>query len=94
MRLFSTTCTVGEEKIYGKTVAEVIKNLCETKGREFEDSVFEPVSGRLRIGYVILVNGEPIDFDRGLHRKVKNGDTISILAALGGGCLKPKAKAW
>ena len=85
MRLFCTTCTVGEGKIKGKTVGETIKNLCDAKGAEFRKSLFEPKSGLIRNDYVILVNGKPIDSHQDLNLKVKKGDTVAILPALGGG---------
>ena len=87
MRLFGVTCTLGESEceIKDKTVGDFIKNLCETKGAEFKKSLLEPKSGRIRGEYVVLVNGKPIDSVHELNLKVKKGDTIAILPALGGG---------
>ncbi len=85
MRLFCTTCTVGESEIKGKTVGEVIKNLCNTRGSEFRKSLLEPRTGKISIDYVILVNGKPIDSAQELNLRVKKGDAIAILPALGGG---------
>jgi molybdopterin converting factor small subunit len=87
MRIFGTTIAVGdrEGEIKGKTVGEVINNLCNIKGTEFRESLFEPGSCHVRDEYVVLVNGKPIDPLQELNRKVKRGDTIAILPALGGG---------
>jgi len=87
MRLFCTTYIVGEGdgEIKGKTIGEVIKNLCVAKGSEFGESLLEPETGQIRNYYVILVNGKPIDTVQDMNTKVKKGDTIAILPALGGG---------
>lgn len=87
MRIFGTTIVVGdcEGEIKGKTVGEVINNLCDIKGAEFRESLFEPGSCHIRDEYVILVNGKPIDSLQELNLKVKKGNTIAILPALGGG---------
>lgn len=87
MRLFGITRTVGEGEgeVKGKTIGEVIKNLCDIKGAEFRRSLYEPRSNKISSDYVILVNGRPIDSEQELNVKVKKGDTIAILPALGGG---------
>lgn len=76
-------------------MGEVIKNLCEEKGPDFRKSLFEPETGRIRDDYVVLVNGKPIDSVRELSLKLKKGDIIAILPALGGGSgLRKKVKVW
>ena len=87
MLLFGTTVIVGTGKgeIRGKTVGEVIENLCDVKGAEFRIALFEKGTNRINDQYVIFVNGKPIDSTRELNRTVKKGDIIAISPALGGG---------
>lgn len=86
MRLFCTICIVGEEKgqIRGGTVWEIINNLCDERGAEFRKSIFVQGS-EINDNYVIMVNGKPLDAERGLDLRVRKGDAIAIVPALGGG---------
>lgn len=87
IRVFSTWCTVGdnEGEIKGETISEVINNLCNVKGTEFRHALFEPETDRISNRYIVVVNGKPIDPEKELNRRVKNGDRIAIFPALGGG---------
>jgi len=88
MRLYGVTCIIGtgEGEVKGKTVEDVINNLCLSKGTEFESSIYKPGTRMVSEQYIVLVNGERIDTKRGLGRKVKKGDIVSILPDLGPCC--------
>lgn len=88
MRIFSATCVVGdgEGEVKGKTVGDVIKNLCDAKGAEFRDALYEPGSKRIAEHYAVLLNGELVDTSKELNKRVKKGDVVAILPALGYCC--------
>ncbi len=88
MRLYGITCLVGpgEGEIKAKTVAEVIANLCASKGEDFKNSIYKKGSRKISNLYLILVNGARIDTRRDLGRKVKKGDVVAIVPDLGPCC--------
>ncbi len=88
MRVYSVTCIVGtgEGEVRGKTVAEIIDSLCLSKGKEFKDAVYRKGTRKIYDIYIITVNGERVDIEKGLGRKVKKGDMVSILPDLGPCC--------
>ncbi len=88
MRLFGVTCIVGtgEGKVKGKTVGEVIKNICAQKGEDFKNSIYKRGTRKISNQYIITVNGERVDIESGLGRKVKRGDMVSIMPDIGPCC--------
>ncbi|MFH1822047.1 MAG: MoaD/ThiS family protein [Methanobacteriota archaeon] len=88
MRLFGVTCTVGtgESEVKGKTVGEIIENLCILKGSEFKKSIYKKGTRKISNQYIILVNSEMVDIKSGLDRKVKKGDMVSIMPDMGPCC--------
>ncbi len=71
MLIYSVTCTVGtgDGEVRGRTVAEVIDFLCRTKGKEFEGAIFIKGTRKIFDRYIIMVNGEKVDIDKGLGKK-------------------------
>ena len=55
MRLYGVTCIVGagEGEVKGKTVAEVIKNICIQKSAEFKNSIYKPGTSKISDQYII-----------------------------------------
>ncbi len=88
MRLYGVSCIVGsgEGKIKGKTVGEVIKNICVQKGADFKNSIYKPGTRKISDQYIVAVNGERVDIENGLGRKVKKGDMVSIMPDMGPCC--------
>ncbi|HEX6971679.1 MAG TPA: ubiquitin-like small modifier protein 1 [Limnochordia bacterium] len=82
--LRSLTKGAGEVAGEGKTVGEVIENLEEhfpgIKARLYDEE------GKLRRFINIYVNAEDIRFLDGPTTPVKEGDEISIVPAIAGGC--------
>ena len=74
----------AEVKIEGATVGEVLRNL-ESKYKGFGDRVLDDGKSVKRF-INVFVNEDNIRDKKELETEVKNGDTISILPSIAGGC--------
>jgi len=75
---------VGEVRLEGSTVAEVLAAL-DSAHPGFSDRLFEE-SGKLRRFVNVFVADEDVRFLQGLGTPVTDGQTISIVPAVAGGC--------
>jgi molybdopterin synthase sulfur carrier subunit len=74
----------GELKLEGSTVGEVLQAL-DSAHPGFADRLFED-NGNLRRFVNIFVADEDVRFLDGLGTPVADGETISIVPAVAGGC--------
>jgi len=74
----------GEIKLEGTTVGEVLTAL-DAAHPGFAERLFEP-SGSLRRFVNVFVADEDVRFLQGLGTPVSEGQTISIVPAVAGGC--------
>ncbi|HEX8324660.1 MAG TPA: MoaD/ThiS family protein [Tepidisphaeraceae bacterium] len=68
----------------GNTVGELLKDL-QAKGPGIETRLFKGQTGTLNRFVNIFVNQEDIRFLQNLDTPVKEGDEVSIVAAIAGG---------
>ncbi len=71
-------------KTEGKTVGEAVQRLVETYPDLRERLLDE--HGMMRRFVNIYVNGEDIRFKQGFEMPLKEGDQLSIIPAIAGGC--------
>jgi molybdopterin synthase sulfur carrier subunit len=78
--------TAGSESVQasGGTVGELVENL-EKKHPGIRERLCDE-QGRVRRFVNLYVNGDDIRFLQQLETKVKDGDEISIVPAIAGGC--------
>ena len=70
----------------GTTVNELLMQLVEAYGPEFERELFDSEKGGIKSSYAILINGKiSTQFPEGLYISVKDSDIISIMIILAGG---------
>jgi len=74
----------GELRLEGSTVGEVLRAL-DSAHPGFADRLFEE-NGNLRRFVNIFVADEDVRFLQGLGTPVADGETISIVPAVAGGC--------
>ncbi len=83
-QLRSLTNGAGEVRLEGSSVGEVLEALDAAHpgfaGRLFDDA------GRLRRFVNVFVAEEDVRFLRGLDTPVEEGQTVSIVPAVSGGC--------
>lgn len=82
--LRSLTQNQGEVSVDGGTVKEVIEQL-EAQFPGFQERLYDE-TGKLRRFINIYVNSEDIRSQDGEGTAVKDGDEISIVPAIAGGC--------
>ena len=68
----------------GKTISQVLADL-KAKGPGIETRLFKGQTGQLNRFVNIFVNQEDIRFLQNLDTPVKDGDEVSIVAAIAGG---------
>ena len=66
------------------TVGDFLKKLAEKYERELMGYVFDS-DKRLRSGFAIALNGENLNPEELLSRKLKDGDVVVILPPIAGG---------
>lgn len=82
--LQSLTGGIAEVEAEGKTVRELIDDL-ERRYSGIKARLCDE-SGELRRFVNIFVNDEDIRFLQGLDTEIKEGDEVSIVPAIAGGC--------
>ena len=82
-QLRSLTDGVGEVRVDGTTVGEVLKGL-DADHPGFNDRLFDD-GGKLRRFVNVFVADEDIRFLQGLDTPVDDGQTVSIIPAVAGG---------
>jgi molybdopterin converting factor small subunit len=83
-QLRTLTGGVAEVAVEGDTVADVLAAL-DTAHPGFRDRLFDE-QGKLRRFVNVFVADEDVRFLQGLDTKVTNGQTVSIVPAVAGGC--------
>ncbi len=68
----------------GRTVLDLLNQLCEEQGRKFQNTVFDD-EGQLRRYIKILVNGRGLHVLQGLDTQLSDGDTIALFPPVAGG---------
>ena len=71
-------------EVNGSTVGEIIGEL-QTRYPGFQERLLDE-KGQIRRFVNIYVNGEDVRFLSGLTTAVKDGDEVSIVPAVAGGC--------
>lgn len=73
----------------GKTVLELLENLCDHYGKELTKWIFAPpVAGKkkeLSGNILILVNGRAIEHLAGIDTPLKESDEVAIFPKMAGG---------
>lgn len=82
LRQFTNNAAVVETS--GSTVGDLLKDL-QAKGPGIEARLFKGATGTLNRFVNIFVNQEDIRFLQNLDTPVKDGDEVSIVAAIAGG---------
>ena len=82
LRQFTNNAATVETS--GSTVGELLKDL-QAKGPGIEVRLFKGQTGTLNRFVNIFVNQEDIRFLQNLDTPVKDGDEVSIVAAIAGG---------
>lgn len=67
------------------TVNMVVKILSEKYGAQFNDYVYDAVSGQPKSFLQFLINGTSAVAHNGLNTSLKDGDILAILPPVGGG---------
>jgi MoaD family protein len=85
LRQAAGTSEIDMEIKEGGTLEDLLKELTEKFGPNFEDRIRDPTTGMLA-PFLIMVGREEISTVRGdLKHKLSNGDVISLLEPVGGG---------
>lgn len=69
----------------GSTVYDFLTYLRERWGDEFSTRLFNPESGTVLPYVQIMVNGQSINFLKGMETPLKEGDEVLILPPVSGG---------
>jgi len=77
------TAGQSEVKIEGATVGEILRKL-DAQFKGFGERIFD--DGKVKRFINVFVNEDNIRDKKELDTEVKNGDTISILPSIAGGC--------
>lgn len=72
----------------GRTVHDLLKQLCEERGTGFCETVFDE-KGNLRRYIKLLVNGRGLHVLQGLETPLSEGDFVAIFPPVAGGSHKP-----
>ncbi len=77
----------SEVKLEGATVGEILRKM-DSQFKGFGDRILD--EGRSVKRFInVFVNEDNIRDKKELETELKNGDTISILPSIAGGCLPP-----
>ncbi len=80
---------VGKEEetiqISGKKIEDVVADLGNRYGNTFLEEIMDLKTKKLLTSYVFLLNGNNVFSIGGLEAEVKDGDTVSFVAMVGGG---------
>jgi MoaD family protein len=68
----------------GRTVQDLLTQLCDERGAKFYQTVFDDV-GQLRRYIKILVNGRGLHVLQGLNTPLSDGDVVAIFPPVAGG---------
>lgn len=68
----------------GRTVQDLLKQLCDEQGTKFCQTVFDD-AGKLRRYIKLLVNGRGLHVLQGLDTPLSDGDVIAIFPPVAGG---------
>ena len=71
-------------KLIGRTVSDLLQQLCEERGSQFRNIVFDE-KGNLRRYIKLLVNGRGLHVLQGLETPLSEGDIIAIFPPVAGG---------
>jgi molybdopterin synthase sulfur carrier subunit len=82
-QLRAATGGAAELEVAGATVGEVLDAVFETHG-ELRERITQ--DGDLRRFVNVFVSGEDIRFQDGLQTPINEGDEVTILPAVAGGC--------
>ena len=68
----------------GRTVLDLLNQLCEERGTKFCNIIFEE-NGKLRRYIKVLVNGRGLHVLQGLGTPLSDGDVIALFPPVAGG---------
>ncbi len=68
----------------GRTVLDLLNQLCEEQGTKFSNTVFDD-EGQLRRYIKVLVNGRGLHVLQGLNTPLSDGDVIALFPPVAGG---------
>ena len=68
----------------GKTVHDLLQQLCEERGKGFCNTIFDE-EGNIRRYIKLLVNGRGLHVLQGLNTPLADGDVIAIFPPVAGG---------
>ncbi len=68
----------------GRTVLNLLNQLCEERGTKFRNTVFDD-EGQLRRYIKVLVNGRGLHVLQGLDTPLSDGDAIALFPPVAGG---------
>lgn len=70
---------------HGSTVEDFLAHMRERWGDKLSTRLFDPESGAVLPYVQIMVNGQSINFLRGMETPLKDGDEVLILPPVSGG---------
>jgi molybdopterin synthase sulfur carrier subunit len=73
-----------KDVVDGTTVGDLMKEMA-SQNEEFGRVLFDERSGRLAPHIRVILNGRVLELAGGLEAKLKDGDTIRLVAGIGGG---------
>lgn len=79
-----TVVGLQSEYVSGSTFYEVIKKLSEKYGEKLKTLIMQE-DGKLKINYVVSINGKNVNALNAHDIKLSDGDFISIFPPVGGG---------
>ena len=69
----------------GATVGDALEELCRRFGEKFRESLIDPLTGKVRPYYRILVEGKDFHQLEDLATHLAEGDVISLFPPVAGG---------
>jgi molybdopterin synthase sulfur carrier subunit len=66
-------------------ILNLIRLLSDKLGEEFERTILDPETHKIRPYIKIMVNGRDIEFLNGLETTLKDGDVVQVFPPVGGG---------
>jgi MoaD family protein len=70
---------------HGSTVEDFLMHMKEKWGDELSNRLFNPESGAVLPHVRVMVNGQSINFLKGMETPLKDGDEVLILPPVSGG---------
>jgi len=69
----------------GTTADELLQELCERHGKEFEEYILDRATGHPKLFLQFMLDTEPLSSLGGLQAKLKDGSSFAIIPPVGGG---------